>query len=403
MNILPKKSVCFFGTGSTGDQYHRMVRVGRALEHYGWNIYGYGFDPDCKTPFQWQNELNDIGLAANMEWMVRQSYFTVVQMLQHPHAVEFLRAMQDTTKIPILAEMDDDCFNVDAWNPAVPRVDPAAGYVQCAEAQLKMVDGAVVSTERLKEVVLEQSERDMPVWVCPNTVNELWKGLVNHRPYDNKIRIGWEGASAHVGNLRLLKYVLPKILDAHPNVEVFLWGPLIPDWCQKHPRILVDLPQVTITDYPKALASRGYDIAICPLQDTLFNRAKSNIRWLEHSALKTPCVVSRVRAYDCVRDGEDGLVAQDEDEWYTALNKLILDRSFRKRIGGTAKERAWKDFHVGKACHVYEQIYQHFLPLNQTLIKEAESAARKAQEDAQLLASVIPDPTVEREVVHAGQ
>ena len=50
-------------------------------------------------------------------------------------------------------------------------------------------------------------------------------------------------------------------------------------------------------EYPLFLNHLDLDIAIAPIKDTEFNRCKSNIKWLEHSMLKTPMVLSDVYPY----------------------------------------------------------------------------------------------------------
>jgi len=383
--------VAFFGTGTYGNVYHRLIRVSKELAKRGWEIYGFGYDPTKHEQYVWQQDMQDIGLKANMEYLVRQSHFSIFQLCQTELATAYMEALQEVVKIPILTDMDDDPFNVDAWNPGVRVNTMGEQYQIIAAQQLKLCNGVLVSTDQLKEVALEYNPQ---VWVVPNTVDDDWKNLTNARRLGGKIRIGWQGASAHRGNLRIIKNVVTAILEKYPQVEFYFWGPWFPDWA-KHPRILTNEQFVLIHDYPKAFSELGWDINVCPLQDTLFNRAKSNIRWMDGAALKIPSVVSRTRAYECVRDGEDGLIAQDEGEWIQALSRLIEDRSFRRRIGAQAHQRVWKDFPVGKAAAVYEQIFQHYLPLNQELNKASQEAHEDylIRQQAILASGVIKDET----------
>ncbi len=57
------------------------------------------------------------------------------------------------------------------------------------------------------------------------------------------------------------------------------------------------------------------DINLAPLVDSIFNRAKSEIKWIE-AALVIPAVASKLGAFsDMVIDGETGLLATD-DQWF---------------------------------------------------------------------------------------
>ena len=52
------------------------------------------------------------------------------------------------------------------------------------------------------------------------------------------------------------------------------------------------------------------DINLAPLVDSIFNRAKSEIKWIEAALVKVPTVASKIGAFsDMVIDGETGSVS----------------------------------------------------------------------------------------------
>lgn len=60
------------------------------------------------------------------------------------------------------------------------------------------------------------------------------------------------------------------------------------------------------------------DFAVAPLVDTAFNRAKSDLIFLEYAAAKLPCVASNIGPYsETVKHGETGLLAQNTTESWT--------------------------------------------------------------------------------------
>ncbi len=76
------------------------------------------------------------------------------------------------------------------------------------------------------------------------------------------------------------------------------------------------------------------DIAIAPLEDTVFNDAKSNIKFQEAAILGIASVCSPRRSFrDVVVPGHNGLLADDEAQWEQALQQLIDDPSLRRRLG----------------------------------------------------------------------
>ena len=73
------------------------------------------------------------------------------------------------------------------------------------------------------------------------------------------------------------------------------------------------------------------DINLAPLEDTIFNRAKSENKWVEAALVKVVTVASDVGAFhDCIENGVNGILCQDRQEWKKALVRLIEDREYRE-------------------------------------------------------------------------
>ena len=82
------------------------------------------------------------------------------------------------------------------------------------------------------------------------------------------------------------------------------------------------------------------DIAVAPLERTIFNDAKSNIKLIEASIVGLPSVCSPAREFTgAIADGVDGFLAADEDGWVAALRRLIADPVLRREMGARAMAR----------------------------------------------------------------
>jgi glycosyltransferase involved in cell wall biosynthesis len=80
------------------------------------------------------------------------------------------------------------------------------------------------------------------------------------------------------------------------------------------------------------------DICIAPLEPSVFNDAKSNIKFLEAAILALPSVCSpRAQFAGMIRNGENGYLADDEATWFTALDGLAGDAALRRRVGEAAR------------------------------------------------------------------
>ena len=71
----------------------------------------------------------------------------------------------------------------------------------------------------------------------------------------------------------------------------------------------------------------------------MFNRAKSENKWVEASLVKVPTVASNVGAFASeVVDGETGILCSTTEQWYDALINLMDDATRRRVLAEKAYE-----------------------------------------------------------------
>jgi glycosyltransferase involved in cell wall biosynthesis len=80
-----------------------------------------------------------------------------------------------------------------------------------------------------------------------------------------------------------------------------------------------------------------FDVAFAPSAENNQFRGKSDLRWLEASALGIP-LVAHPEVYPEIEDGVTGLHARGLDEVEAALLRLVDDAALRERIGRQAHE-----------------------------------------------------------------
>jgi len=82
-----------------------------------------------------------------------------------------------------------------------------------------------------------------------------------------------------------------------------------------------------------------FDIGVMPLTDDPFSRGKCAMKALEYMAMEIPAVVSNVGENQyIIKNGVNGFLASNVDEWVKQLNFLIEDRSSRREIGEKARK-----------------------------------------------------------------
>ncbi len=93
-----------------------------------------------------------------------------------------------------------------------------------------------------------------------------------------------------------------------------------------------------LTDYPtylKMLAAA--DIAFMPLADTKFNRAKSDLKFIEAGAARVAVLASDVVYADSVKDGKTGLIFRDAMELRAGLLRYLAYPEAAQRIAEAAR------------------------------------------------------------------
>ncbi len=281
----------------------------------------------------------------------------VFQRVETRHALAAFYAMKDQfPHKPILAEIDDDIFDVAPYNPAADSLAPGSHLTQFAIDQFKNSDGIIVSTPYLKEVYSEFNDN---VYVVPNSI-DIQKWDRAPRKKKGGIRIGWVGSGSHSKDLEILDTVFPAIIDKNKDVSFVICSyfqenmEALPAFLKNRKGVNIVNKWASILKYPAHVAAQDFDIGLAPLVDNKFNRGKSNLRWLEYSALGIPCVASEVGHFaETIKDGHDGFLARTPEHFISHIQQLISDSKLRKKMGRAAHTRITNDFNIDKNIDIY--------------------------------------------------
>lgn len=202
---------------------------------------------------------------------------------------------------------------------------------------LRLCEGAITTTERL---ATELNKYVPEVFINRNTASERMYALSEAATKEkgaNEIRIGYfSGSITHNDDFKLVLPVLCNIMKKHAEVKLYIVGELdLPEELEPYKDQIVATPFLDWQKLPQLIAS--VDINIAPLEQSIFNEAKSENKWVEAALVKVPTIASNVGAFArMIKNNETGVLCDTNEEWSSALEKMITDKLFRKKVAENA-------------------------------------------------------------------
>lgn len=357
-----KFRIAFIPTSNGGVNYTRMASWAFQMRKYrSVEAAVLYFQYQTLNVHPWQKDFMAVpDIRQDIECLARASDVMIWQPVHYDHTLEFFNEIRQKYGKPMFVELDDNHIDVPPWNNAYHGYSPSSPYRHVVNQMMGWADGLIVSTPHLKELY---GKFNANIHVVENSLD--FKGDRKFVGWDSvRIRkhrgthIGWIGGRSHFNDLMMVAPALREILVERPGVTLVLVNSgLIPS-CEATgiPYPFKGLPNVHYADrsvginrFAPFAASFGFDVGIAPLVDCNFNRSKSNLRWLEMSAMKIPTVASDISHFSqTVRNGIDGLLVKDNDPalWKRHLEHLLDDKAAREEMGRQAYKRVKKDFNI---------------------------------------------------------
>lgn len=207
---------------------------------------------------------------------------------------------------------------------------------------MELCDAFITSTTDLKNELLKLGK---PVYLNRNLASEelisISEQAIDKTIKDKKkIKIGYfSGSITHNENFDLIRSAILKILKEFPQTELHLVGYLtIPDEMKNYKKQLIVHDFLDWTLLPSLVAEM--DINLAPLVDTVFNRAKSEIKWLEAALVGVTTVASDIGSFSEIITNETTGVLVADGMWYEQLKDLVDNKTKLEFLGTNAKREA---------------------------------------------------------------
>lgn len=237
--------------------------------------------------------------------------------------------LEHTKLIKFLDTMNEDERNL--YNDGVIRMGKT----------LDLCEYGIATTERLQ---IEMKKHLKEVFINRNTASEEMVkyseiALKEVKKDKTKIILAYlSGSITHNDDFKLIMPSIKKVLKKYDNVYLKVVGLLdIPEEMEEIKDKILTAPFMDWKELPKLI--RSIDINLAPLEDTIFNEAKSENKWTEAALVKIPTIASNVGAFKSqIEDGVTGFLCNTEKEWLEKLTKLIENNDLREKIGSKAYE-----------------------------------------------------------------
>lgn len=291
---------------------------------------------------------------------------------------KLLKPICDKLGIWLVYEIDDVLLydEIPNYNIAKPSFDPEK-LGNSVQTIFDCCDLITVSTPELKDIYVERLHQDpRKIAVIPNYLPRWWIG--DSYNLDNQMK-QWDTQhlKPHIAFACSTNHF--DVNNANDGVDDFTEiMPWIKKNIDKYQFIFVGgLPQQLkeeaeqgkvftqppsdLFNYPRELHLRKIDLLIAPLIDNRFNRCKSNIKWLEMSALGIPMIGQNICTYNRFTD-QIFSNCDDIDHWIDKLffrqdsrdfTANLLEKNKKIVDGQPGKVGMWLEQHISTYYNLY--------------------------------------------------
>lgn len=343
----------------------------------------------CYNLMQWSKE-SDQWLCM---YFFRSEMDTVFELLKHAsilslvrlqwfHAVDRLVYEARKLHIPIVYDVDDRVFDLDAlpmmtnsiavdlsldrhyefWFAYFARNGFTASRADCFTTTNDYLGGYL------------QEKFGKPYRVIRNSLNHeqlsisekaRHKKRLVQRDISDEFIIGYfSGSPSHNNDLAIIAPELAMFLNEHRNAKLYVVG------FMQFPEILqpaIAREQIVfepLTDFLNLqVLTAGVDVNIVPLLDNSFTNCKSELKFFEAGVVDTLTIASPIYTYrHCIRDGENGYLCMP-GQWYSRLNDVYEHWADQRPLIEKAREDSEKHYSGAEVIAEMESAFDAFVSL----------------------------------------
>jgi hypothetical protein len=221
-------------------------------------------------------DLFDIADTKIFDWSTFAGY--EIFIIQRPFGTEHAQIMQAAKNMGIKVIADYDDLLLDAVDMYNPTHNLYKQHQNTLKSCLSIADEIWASTEQIRQ---SYSKYCPNIYVIPNAHNDYQFKLKDKRPFGSTKKSVYRGGGSHQADVNAVANQLIEIINSNKDWTFTFMGDRFTFLEMNTGDNYHIIGGLSIMEYFRFLHHENPSVMIFPLCNSLFNRGKSNISWLE--------------------------------------------------------------------------------------------------------------------------
>jgi glycosyltransferase involved in cell wall biosynthesis len=332
------KDVLFMGMGRSHVAWYRAFLPALALQS-DWIGYATA-PPDIKATTGF--------VRGALKEPVFDDYEIIV--LQQARGIKWLEWMIELQKQgkKVIYEVDDDLSAVARMKSHTNR-DKIRLHLSQYEQAMRFADGIIVSTPALVERVRRFNKH---VWVCEAGIDmeryQLERGL-----HDDSFTIGFAGGYGHEVSLAPWIESINKVMGE--GVRFVSVGIDYSELIKPKGGESISIPFTQVESWPSVLSN--FDVLLAPGGNNSFFKCKSELKWIEASAMGIPVIADAV-PYRSIVHKKTGFLAEYTTDIASLLRWIMDHPDATREIAQNAREAVLARHHIQNRVDQWVKVFE---------------------------------------------
>lgn len=185
-------------------------------------------------------------------------------------------------------------------------------------------------------------ETNNNVKIIPTTVDANRHVKKNTKNGDERICIGWTGS---ITTIQHFEYAIPFLTKIKRKYKDQIEIKVIGD--SSYTNLELDIHGIAWSKDTEINELSSFDIGIMPLPNDEWSNGKCGLKGLQYMAIAIPTIMSPVGVNtEIISDGENGFLANSDDEWIIKIEALIESKELRSKLGEKGRDTIIKKYSV---------------------------------------------------------